>query len=275
MENRTIATLKEYYDELQSRRLVQEKRREMLTPHRRVVMSRNKAPNNRWYYYSRNINDKDKSYLGVGNTTEINEIKELRFLDKSISLIDKNIDIVGKALSKIQRTDYESVNNMIPDTYRGAELGYGINSSEKARAWKDKAEAIKAASGIFRPEELKVWTDDGKKVRSKSEGMIYNYLLSRGVAFVYELPMRLRGRTAFPDFTILSEIDYKTEVVIEHQGLMDFGDYRNRFADKVHRFIHEGFTPGVDIFFTFDNADGGLDMRPIKDIVRNHIKAGS
>lgn len=275
MENRTIATLKEYYDELQSRKLVQEKRREMLTPHRRVVMSRNKAPNNRWYYYSRNINDKDKSYLGVGNTVEINEIKELRFLDKSISLIDKNIDVVGRALNKIQRTDYESVNNMIPDTYRWADLGYGNSNSEKASEWKNKAEAIKAANGVFRPEELKVWTDDGKRVRSKSEGMIYNYLLSRGVTFVYELPMRLRGSTVFPDFTILSEIDYKTEVLIEHQGMMEFGDYRNRFADKTHRYIREGFTPGVDVFFTFDNADGGLDMRPIEDIVRNHIKAGS
>ena len=120
-----------------------------------------------------------------------------------------------------------------------------------------------------------MWTEDGNKVRSKSEGMIYNYLLSRGVAFVYELPMRLRGRTIVPDFTILSEIDCKTEIIIEHQGMMDVDTYRGRFADKVHRYIREGFTPGVDLFFTFDNADGGLDMRPIEDIVRNHIKAGN
>ena len=274
MEKRAIITLKEYREDLLRRKQIQEQRRSMLAPQRRIVLSRRKASKNRWYYYSRNVDGKDQKYLGVCNTSEVNEIKELRYLDKSLALIEKNIEVVEMALGKIKRTDYDYVNALIPDTYRSASLRYSHINSEKGRKWKDKATAIKDASPCFKPEELKVWTEDGNKVRSKSEGLIYNFLLSRGVTFAYELPLRFRSRTIYPDFTLLSELDYETEIIIEHQGLMDNEYYRNRFADKVHSYIREGFTPGINVFFTFDDADGGLNMRPVEDIVRMYIKAG-
>lgn len=276
MENRVKLLLNEYYEELMSRKELLEERRVAIESREETVLIRKKASKGNWYYYAKEKGpERHQRYLGAGNNQEVNEIKELRFIDKTIGLIEKNIETVDRLANRIQRTDFESVNKMLPDTYRWAELSYGMSKDKKARKWKEKMEVIKAANGEYRADDLKVWTDDGSKVRSKSEGLIYNYLLSRGVTFVYEFPLRLRSRTIYPDFTILSELDYETEVIVEHQGMMDIDSYKGRFADKVQRYIREGFTPGVNVFFTFDDSNGGLNMQPIEDIVRTHIKVNT
>ena len=167
MEKRFSLLLNEYREELISRKEVLEKRRSAIKGRNEVVLIRKKASKDRWYYYAKERGTKKhQRYLGVGNTPEVNEIKEFRFIDKSIRVIEKNLKAVERIANKFYRTDYESINEMLPDTYRWAELAYGTSNIEKVKNWKEKAEAIKASSGVYRPEELKVWTDDGRKVRS-------------------------------------------------------------------------------------------------------------
>ena len=89
--------------------------------------------------------------------------------------------------------------------------------------------------------------------------MIYNELLSKGVTFIYEMPFNLGGRTVYPDFVLLSEIDYRTEIIIEHQGLMSNEVYRKRFNDKLYNYLCNGYVQGINIFYTFDTINGGFD----------------
>ena len=272
MRERIFYELEGYLQELQERKMVQSKRLKEIDSNAGVRLKRRHGPKHNWYYYSHRTGDPKLRFLGEDQTHVINEIKEYRYLDKSLSVICKNIEIIESALGKMKSADYESINSMLPDTYRGANLGIKSLGNEKATKWKEGAEAFKSARDVYRPEELKIMTDDGKHVRSKSEAMIYNYLLSIGVTFVYELPMRLNNRIVVPDFTLLSEIDYETEVIIEHQGLMDAEYYRKRFGEKVHSYMNAGFIQGNNIFFTFDNSDGGFDRRPIEMVVKNAIR---
>ena len=144
--------------------------------------------------------------------------------------------------------------------------------AKRLKAGKKKAESYKARFEPYKPEQLIVKTIDNTYVRSKSEGMIYNLLLSLGITFVYELPLKTKTRLFLPDFTILSEIDYETEIIIEHLGMMSQTYYRNKNFNKLMDYMKEGYLQGVNIFYTFDYLDGGVDLSPIFDIISIKIR---
>ena len=264
-----------YLQELKYLRKVQTKRFDEIRECEFRVLKVNKLPSGKRFYSARGKGDKKFRYLGDENNIIVKTIKEQRYLERSLSRIDININSLEQALSKISRTDYDSVNKSLPGIYRDPDVNSLVWRDPAAIKWKEAAENRKSRYGIYKPEELDVETDDGNFVRSKSEGMIYNELLSKGITFVYELPLEIEGKVVFPDFTLLSEIDYKTEIRIEHQGMMMDDYYRNRFFEKVFLYWRNGYIQGVNMFYTFDTAKGGFNKFPIKDIIRTRIRPTS
>jgi hypothetical protein len=125
---------------------------------------------------------------------------------------------------------------------------------------------------VYKPEELKHRTIDGSYVRSKSEALIYNALIDAGYTFVYELPLEGKTRLFYPDFTILSEIDYKTEIRIEHHGMMDNLGYKDSAEAREYDYWYNGFLPNRDVYFTYDDNHGNFDMYPITEILRSRVR---
>ena len=211
-------------------------------------------------------------YAGDPSNEAVMRIREVRHLKKSLSVLKKNIKLLKKVSENLEEIDAEHINSLLPAIYRASELHQAMPADARAAAWKRKAEAYKATFEPYRPEELTVPTDDGNYVRSKSEALIYNFLLKMGVTFVYELPLKTKVRTFYPDFTILSEIDYCTEIIIEHQGMMAYEEYRERFKKRVYDYLRAGYVQGINIFYTFDFKDGGVDTSPVLDIIRLKIR---
>ena len=266
MEKKLLENAMKYLHELERAREIQTQRMEEIRECEGLLLQRKRLDSNREYYYVRKQGEHSFKYLGKADNEDVKCIKEYRYLRQSLKDIESNIMQVKDLLSNIRPTDFESVRSGLPAVYREVTIN-ATNASDESKRWKESSEALKQRCGVYMPEELKVKTSDGKRVRSKSEAMIYNYLLSQGVTFVYELPLRLGNSNIFPDFTLLSEKDHKTELIIEHQGLMNSDHYRRRFSDKLYSYYRAGFVQGVNIFFTFDSPDGGLDMTPIEDIV--------
>ncbi len=80
-------------------------------------------------------------------------------------------------------------------------------------------------------------------------------------------------QTFWPDFTILSETDYKAEILLEHQGMMDSQYYRDRFFEKQYEYWKAGYIQGVNIFYTFDGPGGSLSLSPVDDMIRNVVRS--
>ena len=228
------------------------------------------------YFYVFNPNKSKYSYLGTINSEEVCKIKKAHFLKLSTSSLQKEIKLIETFLNKSGDVDFEAINNKLSKVYRIAAPINHISESDLASKWKDNMEEYKATFPPFRPEELIHRTQDGQYVRSKGEALIYNYLLYLGVVFVYELPLVIRkgfkDSLLLPDFTILSEIDCKSVIYIEHQGKMDSNNYRNKFNESVYKYWSNNYIPERDVFFTFDLPNGGFDDSPIKSIVDRHIR---
>ena len=271
MTEQYIEAAKTYIEDMKISRDAQAERLRKLEEYRGLFLRGKKRSSGKWYYCVHKSLSGIHKYLGDDDNDEVQKIKELRYLDIYIDRVDNNINLLQNTLKRMQCTDYDSINDLLPNTYKNPRLG-SVSSENRAAIWKERAESIKQRHGIYRPQDLKVRVDDGNMVRSKSEGMIYNYLLSVGASFVYELPMVISGKTVVPDFTVLSEKANGTEIIIEHQGMMLDDSYRKRFSDKLYLYLSSGFVPGINIFLTFDDAEGEFDITPIKDAVRNHIK---
>ena len=126
---------------------------------------------------------------------------------------------------------------------------------------------------VFLQEGLIHRTSKGLAVRSKSELLIAEALLSADVAFEYEKPLTLGGMTRYPDFTIEDEISGRT-VYWEHLGMLDRQDYRASWERKLTWYRANGIEllnkakSGTPLLVTTTEFSGnGLDMTRIKELI--------
>ena len=250
----------------------QELRAKELEGYEKYTLKRKRRKSGKEYYYRKDGGKSHQKYLGNASDAEVRKIKEAHYLRKSIKVLRADIALIGAAVEGLRGVGYDDIEEMLPDVYRGAGIRNARSRNKRAADWKARAEAYKATFKPWKPEELKIRTRDGNLVRSKSEALIYNTLLDLGVTFVYELPLKVGDKTFYPDFTILSETDCKTTIIIEHQGKMNDDEYRNRFFEKLYDYWKAGYIQGINIFFTFDGPGGSLDMTPVTDVVDRYIR---
>lgn len=115
-----------------------------------------------------------------------------------------------------------------------------------------------------------IYTENGERVRSKSEKIIADKLTQLKIPYRYECPLRLetQERTIHPDFTLL-DIKNRREIILEHFGLMDDVNYSQSAVKKINRYILEGFVPGENLLFTMETQDSPLDTRLLVKILEN------
>ncbi len=225
--------------------------------------SQAKSQNNKIHY----------RYLGKSSSEEVNNVKEAHFLKVSLKVIEQNIKCLLFVLKLLKPFDRSSINSMLPKVYRNANINISQKNVQAAKIWKETALKKKEKYPAPHPEHLRHKTADGTLVRSKSEVIIYNFLLSQGIIFVYEMPIETQDcRILWPDFTILSEIDYETLIFIEHQSMMDVPEYRDNFGNRVYLYLREGYVPYHDVFFTFDSDDVGVNASVFQEIIDTKVR---
>jgi hypothetical protein len=134
-------------------------------------------------------------------------------------------------------------------------------------------EFSQAKGSLFLQEGLIHRTSKGLAVRSKSELLIAESLISAGVAFEYEKPLSLGGQKRYPDFTIEDEISGRT-IYWEHLGMLDRDDYRAAWSAKFAWYRANGVEPAEEakpgapiLITTEDSGSKGLDMGRVKKLI--------
>lgn len=225
------------------------------------------------YYKGQYPGEKKPRYLGNQSNMIVRRIQEERFCRKSLEIIKEDIVLLEDFLKKYESVAFHHINSKIPKIYRNAYAAKSKSKSRIAQSWKSGMEEYKRGFPVIRPEELIHETvEEGVMTRSKSEALIYNYLYENGYIFIYELPLEGPYRRFYPDFTILSEIDYKTVIRIEHQGMMSDPSYKDNAEAREFDYWQNGFLPSKDVYFTFDNNKGGFELEPIIEILSSRVR---
>ncbi len=127
--------------------------------------------------------------------------------------------------------------------------------------------AIEFKPSIY-PEGLKHLTENGEKVRSKSEVIIINMMYRLGIKYFYEqsLTGTVINGEKYPDFTIYNS--NQQPILWEHLGMLQNDYYKYKWRDKLAWYEANGFTLGFNLFVSRDEIDGSIDSRKIGNIAK-------
>lgn len=111
-------------------------------------------------------------------------------------------------------------------------------------------------------------TSGGFRVRSKSEQLIAEQLIGRGVPFRYEQVIHIDGLSYSADFTfreMSGDLFYW-----EHAGMMDIPKYADSHHRKMNAFKSIGIVPWKNLIITYD-IDGVISIPMIRSIIENDV----
>lgn len=268
MSNQLLFEAKAVLQELKNQRAVISKHQIGLSEFSGLMLKKSHAKgSSSVYYYVKKKGVSKAKYLGPGSNPTVRSIKEAKHTAELLKVIDNDISLLEMLNEKYVIPDYSSINSRLPGVYRDAVLSFENSFNPSAAEWKRRKELEKAKHPVYNPEALIHQAVDGTMMRSLSEVVIANYLISLGITFVYELPLIHHGKRIYPDFTILSPIDNKTVIIIEHQGAMDSETYQAKYIRTILFYLKTRLVPNKDVFFTFNHLDGKVDLRQIDSIL--------
>ena len=223
------------------------------------------------YYYAYDKGSRHRKYLGSGSNLDVQYIRELHFINKALEIIESNISLIESFIHRYRPYDLASINPLLGKTYQTLDSIPGIPETIDLAQWRSEKEREKASFPVYKPEYLRHRTIDGTMTRTKSEAILLNYYCQNGIPCVYELPRIVNGARMNTDFTILSLFDLE-EKYHEHEGCMFDKDYQEKHLWRLTNYISGGYTPNVNLFFTYEDFSGNFDMRSIENITRSNFK---
>lgn len=116
-----------------------------------------------------------------------------------------------------------------------------------------------------------ITSNNGIRVRSKSEKIMADYFESIGLEYKYECPIYLKSYgTIYPDFTFLSRKSGKI-VYWEHEGMMDNPDYARSAVQKIELYERNGLFPGEDLILTFETSASIINTELMKELTMKYL----
>lgn len=242
-------------------------------------LKRNSAKQSKHCYYDVILPGSKKSkYLGNESNENVLNVKRYRYAKKTVEIIETDIEVLESLIRNYISPDYSNINSRLPATYR---TSLTADNSDEAFSTTLPSEAIKWIQDLkkekdkyppYKSEQLKYEALDGTKMRSLGEVIIANFLLMAGIPFVYEVPMRINGELVLPDFRILSLIDLRTVIIIEHQGMIFTEEYPYKYIRSLRLYLRSDLVINQDLLFTYTDENGKFDMRQLTSIIRQFVK---
>ncbi len=244
-------------------------RLELLRDCQGILLRRARPSRHKYYYYMKRPGAKAYKYIKQSDTHLVERVREARFLEEAIRRIDQDITLLKSLTKGFLPYDPSSVCEALPEIYQCDVPPVSELYAQEGKKWLSDRLAFQKRFPENYPQHKIHTTSDGVKVKTVSEALLYEKLKDAGLALIYELPFLPadHGPALYPDVTVLSPVDMKTEIIIEYIGRMDLLDYRGNFAKKVGRYIDSGYIPGVNLFFVFSKYDGHIDSTQITKVI--------
>ena len=123
----------------------------------------------------------------------------------------------------------------------------------------------------FKEDAPVILTEQGERVRSKSEKILADYFYRQGIPYKYEHPLFLKGYgMVYPDFTFLSR-KTRQEIYWEHDGRMDDPLYARKAVRKIELYEENEIYPGERLILTFETEKEVLNTRTVQQLVSRYL----
>lgn len=214
---------------------------------------------------------RDRKYLGDFKSPELHKCARSAYKYELLNIINRNIAILYNFIADYMSFDKPTVLSRLSPSIVNVQFDTEFSTiMRKLQRW-----AREDYKKNTRPFDGKViLAKDGRRVRSKSECVIYNMLLDAGIPFRYDPVIKLKrvnknGEVEeyfeSPDFQIMCP-DCSC-ILIEHAGKLTSMQYAEVLARKLQIYQLNGYLLGYTLFVTSDDVTGGIDTEEIMRIV--------
>ena len=231
----------------------------------RISMDKNKV---RYFHHFSNGNDKKHDiYIPKTNKELPTRLAQNTYNNKLYNLLRKRLEQLRRILKDYDDNEIEQLYTKEHPERQKLIQPIQPTWEQRLNEWKKEEYKGKAFS-----ENLPViMTENGERVRSKSEKILSDYFYHAGISYKYEHPLFLRKfGIIYPDFTFLSP---KTgeEIYWEHDGRMDDLEYARKAIKKIETYEKNGIFPGQNLILTFETLQDGLDMKVVEKLVKAYL----
>lgn len=214
------------------------------------------------YYYVADRKTGKQTYVQKGKVKFVESVKQRAFLQQVINRIENNMKYLSKINFFFKSCDFEDVRDSLSKDYRDIDLEYLSRKLFGTMRRENRA----VIQNPYHLEQKTTITSFGLAVRSKSEGLIAEFLYKEGIDFEYEeelivINTREEPEIYYPDFTIRTKAGEK--IFWEHWGLLNKIYYRDNNFDKLTNYYYEGILSGKNLIITMEREGGGIDMEAI------------
>ncbi len=174
------------------------------------------------------------------------------------------LDKIKKTIRLLEGNNADSVYDDLSEYRRKMVKPYIQSDMLYAKEW--QAEQFKPNPYM---ENMKIYdTRRGEKVRSKSEAILADILFGLAIPYHYEKPLYLGpGKIRYPDFTLL-KVKSRKEVFLEHFGMLDYEEYRNKTLLKLDEYRKHEIYVGKNLIFTYESENSPLDIKGIEKMLK-------
>ena len=219
-------------------------------------------------YYHRMPGEKGKGKYIPGSDKELIR----RLAQKSYD--EKVAKLAGRRLSQIRRIAEEYADEEMEEIFLKEHREKQKMIRPVETTWEEllgrwMAEDCKRKE--FREDTPVILTEQGERVRSKSEKILADYFFRNRIPYKYEKPLELKGYgTVHPDFTFLSK-GTKQEIYWEHNGKMDDPEYARNAVRKICAYENNGILQGERLILTFETEKNVLDTRTVEKLADRYL----
>ena len=259
----------EYLEQVRSKVVedIRQEHKDKLPGHLRIQ----KKGNSVQYYHVKseqvsqsNSEQRNQTYIPKKNITLARNLAQRDYDNKLLHEIASRQKAVNRFLKEYPQKGLESTYEELND-YRKKLIHPIIETDEEYEKIWMNTPYVRKIVGEDIPE---IFTENGERVRSKSEKMIADKLKQLGIPYRYEAPLKLgRSNILHPDFTVLNVRKCK-EYYYEHFGMMDNPEYMENALKRIELYEKNGIFPGDKLLFSWETMAMPLNMKVVEGMMR-------
>ena len=220
------------------------------------------------FYYKNDSKDKKRKYLRKSEISFVKAICQREYDEKVLELAEKEAARLRQLLALHEAGICEDIYAKIKEERKRYISPIAISDEEYVSQWLDTEYSSKGIAEDY-PE---YYTDNGERVRSKSEILIANALKKHGIPYRYEAPLNVKGfGIIYPDFTVLN-VRTRKEYFWEHLGKMDDPAYAEGALQRIELYEKNSIFPGDKLILSHETLMRPLNTSNVEKMIALYLK---
>lgn len=220
------------------------------------------------YYYKRNPVDSQRSYLKTAQLPLVKALCQKDYDQKVLQAAQKELKLLEKFAASYPKHQYEDIYESLNEDRRKYVNPIILPDDQFIKIWQEKEYQKKG----FRDAAPEYYTNNGERVRSKTEILIANALDKHNIPYRYKCPLYLNGYgTIHPDFTVLN-VRLRKEFFWEHMGMMDDPEYSKEALQRITMYEKNNMFPGKQLILTHETSKSPINSKLIEKMIIQYLK---